>query len=107
MIERKILYNLTFKIDVDVAEDWAEWMKETHIPEMMATHCFENSRMNKMLYVDEDDGITYSLQFQCPNLKALHYFHSSHAQELQEKHQLRFQDKFVAFQSVMEIHEEF
>ena len=32
-----ILYNVTVNIDTDVEEDWIEWMKETHIPEVMKT----------------------------------------------------------------------
>ena len=35
-----IVYNVTVNIDADVQERWIEWMKEVHIPDVMATGLF-------------------------------------------------------------------
>ncbi|MEO8589060.1 MAG: DUF4286 family protein, partial [Flavobacteriales bacterium] len=44
-----ILYNVTINIDLDVEREWLVWMKETHIPEVMATGLFLESRMFRVL----------------------------------------------------------
>ncbi len=43
------LYNVTITIDLDVHEDWVRWMRETHIPEVMATGMFVSNRMSRLL----------------------------------------------------------
>lgn len=40
-----ILYNVTVKIDLDVHDLWLRWMKEEHIPRVMETGCFVESKL--------------------------------------------------------------
>ncbi|MEQ9302638.1 MAG: DUF4286 family protein, partial [Marinoscillum sp.] len=35
-----ILYNITVNVQEGVQEDWLNWMKAVHIPEVMQTGCF-------------------------------------------------------------------
>ena len=44
-----ILYSVTVSIDPTVAEDWLDWMRKVHIPDVMATQCFTESRISKIL----------------------------------------------------------
>jgi hypothetical protein len=37
-----ILYNITFNLSPDIEEDFLSWMKETHIPEVLATGKFHS-----------------------------------------------------------------
>ncbi len=43
-----IIYNVTVNVEKEVEEVWVNWMKETHIPEILATGLFHEhiSRMN-------------------------------------------------------------
>lgn len=107
MKEKRVLYNITFKIDKHIESQWLTWMREVHIPEMMGTQCFIQSKMNKMLFIDEEDGVTYTIQYLCDNLKALQKFHATHANLFFEIHDNKFKSHYVSFQSVMEICEEF
>ena len=35
-----LVYNVTVKVNTDIHEEWLEWMKKTHIPEVLATGYF-------------------------------------------------------------------
>ena len=61
-----ILYSITVSIDPIVAEEWLNWMRSVHIPEVMSTQCFTESRISKIL-VDDENDISYSIMYVCPN----------------------------------------
>lgn len=97
-----IIYNVTVNIDNDVHDDWLSWMKEVHIPEVMATGYFLENKICKVL-VNEEQGITYSIQYTCANMKDLEDYQREKAPELQKKHSDRYKDKFVAFRTLLEV----
>ena len=74
-----ILYNVTVKIDLDVHEDWLNWMKQIHIPDVLKTNLFVDHKMLRLLNVDEDDGITYSIQYFTRSLKDLESYQNKFA----------------------------
>ena len=97
-----ILYNVTVKILPEVVEEWEKWMKAEHIPDVLATGLFQWARFSKLLSLDTEDGITFSIQYSCSNMKDLHLYQAQFAQQLQKDHTDKFKDKFVAFRSIME-----
>ncbi len=99
-----IIYNVTIKINLAQHDEWYQWMKEVHIPEVMATSYFIKSQMSKLLYMDESDGYTYTIQYYCKDLKTLEAYHELAAPALQKKHTEKFKDKYVAFRSIMDVH---
>lgn len=56
------IYNITINISADAHQLWLEWMKGTHIKDVMKTGCFIENKILKVLYV-EDEGHTYSVQY--------------------------------------------
>lgn len=96
-----IIYNVTVKVDNDVHDEWFKWMKEVHIPEVLKTGYFEHNRFYRVL-VEDDDGITYSIQYQCQNIHKLEEYYEKHAPKLQQEHAERYKDKFVAFRTLLE-----
>ena len=98
-----LIYNVTLKIDNQVHDDWLTWMKSKHIPDVMATGCFKDSKIFKLLYQDEQDGKTYAIQYTVSDEKALNNYTKNFAPKLQEEHTNRYKDKFVAFRTIMEV----
>ena len=98
-----ILYNVTVKIDLDVHNDWLQWMQEVHIPEVMATGLFLDNRIAKVLLQDESDGISYSFQYTCADMATMQKYTALHAPNLQKAHAARYKDKFVAFRTLLEV----
>jgi len=96
-----IVYNVTVKIELDAHDEWLTWMKDAHIPDVMKTGLFETNTMYKVL-VDDQDGITYSIQYSCADLQSLDTYFKEHAPALQQEHTTRYQNKFVAFRTLLE-----
>ncbi len=103
----KILYNVTVKVEIEVHLQWLNWMKRVHIPEVMATGKFEEYKICRLMGVDEVDGITYAIQYLCPNMVTFQLYQEKDAYRLQKVHYQKFNDQFVAFRTVMQVIEEF
>jgi hypothetical protein len=98
-----ILYHVTIKINQSVAAEWLNWMQEVHIPDVMATGCFNDFRITRMLYEEDDDGVTFSVQYVAPSEEDLIYYSEKHAPRLQKEHRDKFSNQFVAYRTVHEI----
>ena len=97
-----IIYNVTVKVDNDIHDDWMQWMREVHIPDVMSTGYFEKHQIAKVL-VDDTDGLTYSIQYTCQTMQQLTDYQKDVAPKLQKEHTERYKDKFVAFRTLLEI----
>lgn len=101
-----IIYNVTVKIEKDILKDWEEWMTKAHIPDVMATNCFTDAQLRRLL-MEEEDGITFSVQYRCESMEKLHQYQTTHAARLQAEHSERYKGRYVAFRTLMEQLEEF
>lgn len=96
------IYNVTVNIDPTVHEDWLKWMKESHIPDVMKTGCFTDNRIVKVLNVD-DHGHTYSFQYTFLHMNDIERYQKEHAPKLQADVKEKFNDKYTAFRTLLEI----
>ena len=101
-----ILYSITVSIDPIVAEEWLNWMRSVHIPEVMSTQCFTESRISKIL-VDDENDISYSIMYVCPNQELMDEYTRKHAPRLQKDHSQRYEGRFAAFRTLLNVIEEF
>lgn len=98
-----IIYNVTVKVDPGTSEEWVKWMREEHIPELMDTGLFVDSKLFRLLDIDESDGITYAAQYFCKNMGDYNRYISLHSAAMREKGLQKFGNKFIAFRTVMEL----
>jgi len=98
-----ILYNVTVKIIQTLETEWLQWMRETHIPDVMNTGLFINHKICKILHEEEDGGVTYAFQYFCKDMDAFNEYQAKHAKALQADHTNRYKDKYVAFRTLMEV----
>jgi hypothetical protein len=98
-----LIYNVTIKVSAESLEPWLEWMQHIHIPEVMATACFSSFRLLHLEGYDDDEGITYAIQYTCPNQHLFDIYQRDHAPALQKKHQLAFDGRFVAFRTILRL----
>ncbi len=98
-----IIYNVTINVEDDVCETWVAWMKETHIPQVMATGFFTAFSFNKLLSRQEDEtGTTFVIQYTAPSMQHYEDYQTKHAPALQAETKRLFEGKFVAFRTLME-----
>lgn len=101
-IPMHILYNVTVNIDLEVEEEWLRWMRDTHIPDVMSTGHFLDARLCKVL-AEDVGGTTYSIQYLAKDMMAYKQYIHQDAPRLQKDHTERFDGKFVAFRTVLEV----
>jgi hypothetical protein len=96
------IYNVTVNVENNILNDWLSWMKQTHIPEVMATGMFLSCQINKVL-VEEEQGETYAIQYSAKDLQSIRLYQELYGPELQQKTRARYGDKLVAFRTLMEV----
>jgi hypothetical protein len=101
-----ILYNVTVSIDPIIAEDWLQWMRSQHIPDVMATGCFIESRISRV-HGEEEGGITYAITYLSLNQEKINEYTEQHAPILQKDHAERYAGKFAAFRTLLSVIEEY
>ena len=102
----KVIYNVTVSVDVDVSEDWLDWMKNVHIPDVMSTGMFEEARISKVLG-EEEGGKTYAIQYLCGSMEVYEKYQRECAPRLQADHMKRYGNKTAAFRTLLHVHESY
>ncbi len=97
------IYNVTINIEESVHHKWLLWMKETHIPDVLATGKFTKAKMCKVLVEEEMGGVTYSIQYTSPDKETLKRYYSENAEALRQDAANLFAGKFVAFRTELEV----
>jgi len=98
-----ILYNETVNIDNTVAEEWLQWIKEVHIPDVMGTGYFLRNQICRLMDEVDNGGTTYAVQYTCRSLQDLEEYQRDHAPEIQERHMKRYEGKYVIFSTLLEV----
>ena len=97
-----ILYNVTISIDAAVEEEWLQWMKEIHIPDVMNTGVFIDNKICR-IHAEEEDGKSYSIQYLAKSWNEYNQYQEQFALKLQQEHTLKFSGKFAAFRTILEV----
>lgn len=98
-----LLYNVTVTIDLDIHENWVQWMRGHHIPDVMSTGMFLSYRMCRLIGHDHADAEIYTMQYLVKDMTHLARYQEEFAPELQRQHSERFAGKYAAFRTVMEV----
>lgn len=96
-----IIYNVTVKIDLDIHDEWLHYMKHVHIPEVMLTGKFEDSKIMRLMEENSSEGITYAIQYRCQSMSDYLDYQENHAEALQKDHSEKYKGKFVAFRTLL------
>lgn len=97
------MYNVTVSIDPTIEEDWKKWMVDFHIPDVMATGKFLSYSMQKVLAGNPEEGVTYAIQYIASSREMYDKYQQEDAPKLQQEHQVRYDGKYGAFRTLMEI----
>ncbi len=98
-----ILYNVTTKVEHSVADAWLIWLKEEHIPDIIATGCFTHATVLHLLEVDDTEGTTYAVQYHATGKALYNRYLEQFANEMRSKAMEKWGNKFIAFRSLMEV----
>ena len=97
-----IIYNVTTTISESIHDQWVTWMQEQHIPEVLATGKFTSARLVKVLVGNENDEITYAVQYTTDSKEKLDKYYKEDAPRLQNEAIRLFADKLFSFRTELE-----
>lgn len=96
-----LLFNVTVIIEEASATEWLEWMKATHIPQLMEKDCFVSHRFLKI--VDSpNEGLSYCVQFIAEDAAKHQTFLDLYEQEFTAEMYIKYPNKLVTFSTLME-----
>jgi len=98
-----IVYNVTTKITHAIHQDWLQWLKEEHIPDIIQTGCFTHALILRLLEVDDAEGPTYAIQYFAESKGQYNNYIENHAAVMRQKGFDKWGGNFIAFRSVMQV----
>ena len=98
-----IIYNVTYKVDHSIAADWLRWLKEEYIPEIIGTSCFTHAIVLHIVEADDEEGITYAIQYHTDNKERYNKYIDNFADDLRKKSIDKWGNKFIAFSTLMQV----
>jgi len=101
-----IIYNVTLNIDESIHDQWLIWIKK-HIPQVLATGCFTEAKLTRVLVEEELGGVTYSVQYRAKSREDLDTYYKDYADALRQDALRHFADKVLAFRTELKIIDEY
>ena len=98
-----IVYNVTIKVNHSIVTDWLTWLKEEHIPDLIGTGCFSHATILHLIEADDEEGITYAVQYHAECKGLYNRYIEKFADEMRKKAADKWGNKFIAFRSVMQV----
>lgn len=92
-----VWYHVWVCVASEIAEEWREWMRATHVPAVMQTGVFRSYD----LFSYEGPRVeaqerAFVVRYEAFSQEALHTYFSIHAPALQAEHEKRYRGKFRA-----------
>ncbi len=97
-----ILYNVTTNIDKAVEQDWLRWMKDEHIPSVLATGLPVEGKILRLLTEVENGGATYTAQYFFNAMEDYLTYQKFYAPAMQRQVSERFANQYVSFRTLLE-----
>lgn len=97
-----ILFNITVNISHAAEKDWLKFMKEVHIPEIMASGLPLETKLLRLLTEIDNEGVTYTNQFIFRTMEDFLAYQTDFQAELQDKHHQKFNGQYVSFRTLLE-----
>jgi Domain of unknown function (DUF4286) len=98
-----VIYNVTVKLEEAIHEQWLQWLKEEHIPDVIATGCFTKATILRLLETDDSEGPTYAIQYFAESKENYNQYIENFAPEMRQRSYAKWGNRFVAFRSLMQV----
>lgn len=97
-----IIYSVTISIEEDVKPQWIEYMKNEHIPDVIASGCFTGYRFTRVIGTSEEKENSFNIQYYLNSMADMHKYQVHFAPKLQKEHAQKFGNKALAFRTLLE-----
>ena len=97
------IYNVTTKVSREISEAWLDWLKKEHIPDLVNTGCFSHAIILHLFEADDEDGITYAVQYHAGSKALYERYIEKFSDELRKKAHDKWGNQFISFRSIMQV----
>jgi hypothetical protein len=74
------VYRVAIRVDNEVAEEWLEWMRTVHVPEVLDTGCFTGCTISRQVEpVDVGSRRSFVLEYGLASVELFEQYQSRHA----------------------------
>jgi hypothetical protein len=96
-----IVYNETIIVEEASYENWISYIRQVHIPEVMATGYFDSYKVLNVID-SPNEGVTTCVQYNTDSEERFAQFYNQHLQGLHKAHHELYENKYVLYSSLME-----
>lgn len=97
------LYNVTVNVEKEMEDEWLDWMKAVHIPDVLATGMFVENKLFKIMHDSEDGSLNYSVQYFAESMDHIMNYQQNFAPKLQAETQKKYGDRLVIFRTLLKL----
>lgn len=97
-----LVYCVHVTIADAVHDEWLEWMRSVHIPDVLRTGLLLSATMYRVVLPGSDQGTQYAIHYSCRSMADYERYQAEHAPLLQAEHTEKFKGQFAASRTVMQ-----
>ncbi len=101
-----IIFNTTYCVTDKVYGGFIKWLKEQHIPQMLASGFFSDERVSKVITQEEQEGTSVSVQLTAQSMDAIADWNEQHGDLFKMEVASLFSEEVLFFSTFMEIIEQ-
>lgn len=91
------------KVNRNIVEEWMNWQKQEHLPEIISTGMFDDYRMYHLIEHDDEESQTFTVQFFTSSIEKYNQYLSEFAFRFRDKALAKWGNQFTGFRSVMKL----
>jgi hypothetical protein len=99
----QIIYNVTSHVEHSIEQEWLNWMKNVHIPEVIQTGLFLEYKLLKLVSEESEGGTSYAVQYLLNDVKDFLNYSENYAPALRQKALDKYGEKVIAFRTLLEV----
>jgi hypothetical protein len=96
------LYNITYKVDNNIANEWIQWQKEIHIPAILQPGLFYKHRFYELLEQNDSEGRTFVIQFLSKAREDYDQYIIHHSKKFRDDAMNKWGNQFIAFRTLLQ-----
>ena len=84
------------KVHESIHSPWLQWLKEVHVPEVLATNCFTKATIAKLLEIDDSEEPAYAVQYLAESKASYNLYIEKYTDLLRQKSFDQWGNQFIA-----------
>lgn len=101
-----VIYNVTVNVSEEIHDEWIDWMRQVHIPEVLTCGLFKKALFMRV-HAFEQGGFTYAIQYTASSMVDYERYLRDFAPKFRAQTEALYGDQVHAFRTMLEVLESF